>query len=167
MSLARALGITVAASLGLATVAAAVFAHDKDTSTGAAAVSLPDLNPGEGWQEHTAPANPGVAGRAWSDLADGCHLALFRLPITEAVGPEPLLKSLTAVLAKADLILTEGPDHFMALSGDGVTGIVDIPMTGDPARSASLLACYWNEREPARCQSVCQRTMQSRRKDTP
>jgi hypothetical protein len=151
-------GFAFAASAALVTV---VFAQSPGKD---AAPELPDLSPGEGWQEQQPSPVKGVQARAWSDLAAGCHLALFSLPVTDSVGTEPMRTSLVKAMAKARLTISDDASGDLRITGEGITGLAALELIESPSRSARLLACYWNEREPARCQSICQRVLQEQSK---
>ncbi len=141
-------------------------AYAKSTSTRKASSALPDLNPGEGWEEQTALPPKGGEARAWSDLAAGCHLALFTLPASERVGEAPLRASLEATLAAEKMAISDDDSGFLRITGVALDGLASLSIGDTPVRSASLLACYWNEREPARCQALCLRALQNQNKAT-
>lgn len=125
------------------------------------APALPDLLPGEGWHERSPnPPKPGHA-RAWSDAAAGCHLALFSLPASDNVGLEATRTSLDATLAQSGLTIGEHDDGWIRIGGDGLTGLASLRIVDSPVRSARLSACYWNEREPSRCQTMCEQILQT------
>ncbi len=157
-------GLALLASAALAT---AVFAQANSDSKETKSLVLPDLTPGEGWHEQEIRPAKGIQARAWSDPAAGCQLALFYLPVSDSVGPEPMRSSLQATMAKANLTVTDEPGDVLRITGAGITGLASLRLIELPTRSASLLACYWNEREPARCQSICQGVLQDQTKATP
>ncbi len=130
-------------------------------------VTIADRHLGEGWTEQTTSPEAGVSARAWSDLADGCHVVEFALNVPETAGLSPMRATLNAELAKVGLSLTESPDGPSQLNGPGITGLAELQLHTTPQRSAQLLACYWNEREPARCQAICKRTLTAQTKATP
>tara|TARA_R110002096_G_scaffold16898_15_gene58226 strand:- start:959 stop:1441 length:483 start_codon:yes stop_codon:yes gene_type:complete len=149
--------LSLGASAALATV---VFAQVRGESVAA----MPDLNPGEGWQKLEPTAIKDGRSQAWSDPAAGCHLVAFELPVTDSVGVEPMRKQLGAVMAKANLAISDEASGNLRITGKGITGLAALSLIESPTRSAKLLACYWNEREPARCQSICQRVLQEQSK---
>lgn len=127
---------------------------------------LPDLNPGEGWREHTPEPPKGGKTRAWSDPAAGCHLAMFTLPASETVGQGPVRASFDATLAEAKMAVGQHESGFLRITGVDIDGLASLSILDKPERSASLLACYWNDREPARCQAQCLRALQNRTRAT-
>ncbi len=127
---------------------------------------LPDLNPGEGWQERAPRAQEGVHARAWSDTAAGCHLGLFTLPIGDTVGEIPMRESIGIALSQAKLTVSTDTSP-MTIRGQGVTGFAQLEIAEKPERSASLLACYWNHREPTRCRSICEQALLAHSQTTP
>ncbi|MCP4449449.1 MAG: hypothetical protein GY811_29560 [Myxococcales bacterium] len=154
---------------GLAMIASALVATGvgaQPTNTAPAMPKLSDLNPGEGWAEHGVIAPEGGQARAWSDPADGCHLALFALPAGENVGLAPMRASLKLALGAAKLATREDEDGILRITGAAVDGLVGLHLESKPNRSAQLLACYWNDREPARCEAICLRTLDAYNKDS-
>ncbi len=127
---------------------------------------LPDLNPGEGWQERSPRSQEGVRARAWSDPAAGCNLVLFTLPIRDTVSEVPLRESIRTTLSQTELTLSTDSSP-MTFSGKDVTGLAQLGITEKPERSTSLLACYWNDREPTRCRSLCEQSLQAHNKTKP
>jgi hypothetical protein len=123
--------------------------------------SLPDLRPSADWQVIEMPEDKnGARARAWSDPAGGCHLALFSLPIPESAAEDKILESMSAALASKDyqLVAIENDDKpkRLTLSGFGVTGLATLRVPDGQVRKATLLACFWNEREPLYCRSQCE-----------
>ena len=151
----RMLGLSLGL-LGALAVAQAVFAQ-KESS--AAHATLPDLKPSKDWRALEITASQGMAARAWSDAAAGCHLALFAVPIPDTAGRGKIIESLSATLAKSDYQLTETEDAQertrLVLEGFGVTGFATLHVPAGEMRQATLLACYWNDREPAHCKLMC------------
>ena len=131
------------------------------------AAVLADLNPGEGWQELPLEPAKDLAGRAWSDPAAGCHLVSFQVPIPATAQIDPLIERFAKTLAKADLTMADveglGDSRQMSLAGESLTGIANLQLQRQAptkgSSSASLLACYWNDREPDHCQAICQRSL--------
>lgn len=130
------------------------------------ATMLPDLNPEEGWQERAPRAQEGVRARAWSDAAAGCHLVLFTLPISDTVGEVPMRESVRIALSQAKLAVSTDTSP-MTIRGQGVTGFAQLKIAEKPERSTSLLACYWNHREPTRCRSICEQALLAHNQTTP
>jgi hypothetical protein len=150
-------GLLASAGIG-GVLVRAVHADDDGKSVSA---TLPELRPNQDWQVTDVPEVQGLQARAWSDAAAGCHLALFSLPVPDTSASENILESLSATMAKSDYELTSSggeldPPRF-GLAGFGVTGIVSLLLSGEQARKASVLACYWNAREPSYCRSLCVR----------
>lgn len=131
------------------------------------AVVLADLKPGEGWQELTIEPEEGIAARAWSDLADGCHLVSYRVAIPPTAEIDALTKSFAKTLGKADLTIADAQSaddgQWVSLAGEGLDGIANVFLSRQaPAQGSStagLQACYWNNREPDRCRAICQRVL--------
>jgi len=154
-------GLALVASAAVATV---VFAQSGDSE---ATSALPDLNPGEGWIEKDMAPAKGMQSRAWSDPAAGCHLAAFSVAVSDSVGAIPMRESMRAAMKKAQFTLSDDTNGSLRILGDGITGLAELKLVESPTRSGSLLACYWNEREPARCRSICQRILQDQTKASP
>mgnify|MGYP001819415378 CR=1 FL=1 len=74
------------ALVAIAALATGVYSRTAASSEGSNAQTLPNLNPGEGWQEQETAPVKGLQARAWSDPAAGCHLALFEVPVSDSVG---------------------------------------------------------------------------------
>lgn len=156
-------GPLIVAGAGLAAIVVGLLhgaptVHAQEESPGVPA--LPDLQPNSDWQEMPVAGNDGLEGRAWSDPAGGCHLALLSIPIPDSAADDTILESLGATLAKSDYRLTPSeanaePAHLL-LEGFGVRGIATLEVPQGQGRRASLLACYWNGREPTYCRSLCQ-----------
>jgi hypothetical protein len=148
-----------------------VRAVHADDDTESASASLPNLRPNRDSQVIDLPQDKGVNALAWSDPAAGCHLALFAIPVRETSASEKILESLSATRAKSDYALTSSEGELtpprLGLEGFGVTGIVSLLIAEQPTRSASLLACYWNEREPSYCRSICETADDTLRALTP
>jgi hypothetical protein len=129
------------------------------------APNLPDLKPSKDWREVEVQVPTSVTARAWSDPAAGCHLVLFALPIQDSAGRDKIASSLTSVLAKSDYQLTKqdgkAQDRF-SLEGFGVQGLATLDIPQGQGRTATLLACYWNNREPAHCSAMCDEAMQGK-----
>lgn len=125
---------------------------------------LPDLKPNQDWREVKVQVPTSVTARGWSDPAAGCHLALFSLPIPDSAGKDKIASSLSSVLAKSDYQLTkveEGQSLTrFTLDGFGVTGMATLDVPQGQGRTATLQACYWNNREPAHCQAMCESASQ-------
>ena len=155
------LGLVACASGALAT---GVYAKSNEGSK--ASSDLPDLHPGDGWQERSPFPPEGGQARAWSDPAAGCHLSMFTLPTSESAGEGPLRASLEKVLAQSDFVFSQDESGFLRVTGVDLDGLASLSIIDEPTRSASLVACYWNEREPTRCQALCLRALQNRNEAT-
>ncbi len=131
-----------------------------EEDTPSKSTKLPDLRPNQDWQVIEVPENKDVGARAWSDAAAGCHLAVFSLPVPAAASSDKIIESLRATMAKSDYELTNSEGELspprLGLTGFGVTGIASLLIAGESNRSAQVLACYWNEREPSYCRSLCE-----------
>jgi len=173
VSLRRPLLMLSCAGLIASVVAGSAFVravHADDDSEPVSA-SLPNLRPNQDWQVIDLPQDKGVNALAWSDPAAGCHLALFAIPVLDSSASEKILESLSATMAKSDYVLTSSEGELtpprLGLEGFGVTGIVSLLIAEQPTRNASLLACYWNEREPSYCRSICEAADDTLRAQTP
>jgi hypothetical protein len=155
-------GLALVASAAVATV---VFAQSGGSEQ--ATSPLPDRNPGEGWIEKEIPAAKGMQARAWSDPAAGCHLATFSVAVSDSVGEIPIRASMQAAMKKAQFTVSDDTNGGLRILGEGIAGLAEVKLVESPTRSGSLLACYWNEREPARCRSICQRILQDQTKASP
>ena len=141
-------------------MATGAIAQSKDEA--AISTSLPDLNPGEGWIERTPVPPKGGSARAWSDPAAGCHLILMTTPASKRVGEAPMRSSLETTLAEAKLAIHDDDSGLLKLAGVDIDGLASLEIVQTPERSASLLVCYWNEREPTRCEAQCRSALQDR-----
>lgn len=125
---------------------------------------LPDLKPSKDWRALEIAVPKGMQMRAWSDAAAGCHLALFSIPIPDRAAEDKIVESLSATLAKSDYHLAklEGdqrPTRF-ELEGFGVTGLASLHLPEGQGRTATMLACYGNDREPQHCRAMCEAATQ-------
>ncbi len=152
----RAASLLAVGAASISALSLAVAQPESSSSASRSNIRIADRSVPEGWQEGTVSPEAGVVARTWSDPADGCHLVDFAVPAPETAGLGPLKQTLDAELAKEGLALTETQNGSWRLTGPGVTGIATIGMQVAPVRSATLTTCYWNEREPARCQAACQ-----------
>ena len=152
---------------GLAAIPLSIFhgaqVHAQDEAKAAAlpgSAALPDLQPNPDWQRVELSGADGLEGRAWSDPAGGCHLALFSLPVPDTASDDKIFESLSTTLAKSDYLLskseTDTQPPQLLLTGFGVEGIATLDVPKGQDRRASLLACYWNRREPSYCRSLCE-----------
>ncbi len=146
----------LAGGIGSLAVPHSVYAQEQPTS---ARPSLPDLQPDKDWQVIDMNDDTDVRSRAWSDPASGCHLALFALPLPESAAADKILESMSAVLAESDYQLSkiesEDKPERLSFSGFGVTGIATLIVPAGKVREASMLTCFWNEREPSYCRALC------------
>lgn len=165
----------LAAALGAIFFARAVHAQDEGGSEPtpkprANSSELPDLQPNQDWQSVAVASEAGLQGRAWSDPAAGCHLAVFSLPIPDTSASDKIFESLALTLAKSDYKLSKTERDLqppqLILEGFGVRGIASLLVPEGTGRNASLLACYWNGREPTYCRSICQRADEKMRAET-
>lgn len=147
-----------------------VRAVHADDDTSDVSTTLPTLRPNQDWLVIDLPQDKGVNALAWSDPAAGCHLALFSIPVPKTSASEKILESLSATMAKSDYELTSSEGELspprLGLEGFGVTGIVSLLIAEQPTQSANLLACYWNEREPSYCRSICETADDTMRAET-
>ena len=110
-------------------------------------------SPGEGWQEIELDLGENLQGRAFSDLAAGCHAAHFSVPASESAELSSLQSSFSQGLGTKGLSVQGVPTSSrMALEGEGVEGWAELWLE---AERASILSCYWSEREPTYCSDQC------------
>lgn len=135
----------------------------------AAPRALADLAPGEGWQELQVDSQEGLQARAWSDPAAGSHVLSLLLTIPATAKMDPLAASFAKTLTSSGLAMTdlqgEGDRRRLTLAGDNLTGIGDLQLhrqapTAGPSW-ATLLTCYWNDREPEMSRASCLRILDS------
>ncbi len=104
-----------------------------------------------------------VAVQAFGDAATGCYSATFRIPIPTNAGLEKLSQGvvggLRAKFFEVRNIVKNDPEYSGATSltigSETLTGIATLSIHGSVPRQAELLACYWNQRNPLHCETLC------------
>lgn len=101
---------------------------------------------------------------AWGEPARGCYAAWFALKATPGTPghiAERLTTSMTADVPSLTVADVVQPDPKAVESGVLALGFTRVPYRGRVRASIvktgaiTLLACYWNDREPAACEAAC------------
>lgn len=113
--------------------------------------------------ETTVKAEGDMSRRTWSDPAAGCHAAILARAAGQDAVVEKAMPAMQDTLLKAGLrvwgLENKNEQAHFQIEGDAVAGIGRLSFSGNATRVATLRACYWNEREPKRCQALCNKAM--------
>ncbi len=129
----------------------------------AQAVSSPTGLPlSTGSTEIPVEAPEGLAGKAFAIPSDGCFSVVFEVPMPPNPHITKITQSMQSSMAADKLTLREatkpedtfGSASSFHLNAEQVTGFLtlQIDSTQKQARAA---ACYWTQRSPERCESLC------------
>ena len=114
-----------------------------------------------------------VTVQAFGDTATGCYSATFRVPIPTNAGIEKLSQGVVGGLRAKffevrDIVKANpvyGGATSFAIGSEKLTGIATLSIDGSSPRQAKLLACYWNQRNPLHCKTLCNEALQTNAKN--
>jgi hypothetical protein len=132
---------------------------------------LPDLRPNSDWNEIAVQIPQAMQARAWSDPSAGCHLAVFRLPISSSVNQDKVLLALSKTLSGGQIHIKPTEGSFLSITSPQVSGIASLNVShtqeqvneSSQAKTgfAELQTCYWSDREPQHCERMCESIMKT------
>ncbi len=110
-----------------------------------------------------------VAIQAFGDAATGCYSATLRIPIPTNAGIEKLSQGvvggLRAKFFEVRNIVQNNPEYSgatsFAIGSEKLTGIATLSILASAPRHAELLACYWNQRNPLHCETLCNEALRT------